>query len=310
MHAAIWVVFAVTFAKRAEANSAASENNAAFAALCGPIRLATSTPRNLHAKDEENSIIAAIAAINLTVADDTFTSKIERDKTWRTAPEEYTKARPGWDKYHDTWAAAKKEITGDNKQKYTNWRSFKGNKAAQAQVSHIAEEAFAINSELETLRAKLTDAPVAAALTKAIHGEAGAATKSFMLNFGASLANRAKRCSQTSWAGEDPKSGTPLLLDAICLCTTGSTSSADGGKACCDKCEETSTADKSAVAATADFQAKWAKLTTACDGLAPKPPLSKQAASQAAAAAVLVALTNKTSSSKSGSEWRRERWKN
>nr|AGH60872.1 variant surface glycoprotein 1979 [Trypanosoma brucei] len=254
MKAAIWAVLAITFTKKAEANSAASENNAAFAALCGPIRLATSTASQLQAKDEANSIIATIAAINLTVADDTFTSKIEQDKTWKEAPDDYKNARPGWGKFHDTWAAAKKEITGDNSQKYTNWRSFKGNKAAQAQVSHIAEEAFAINSELETLRAKLTDAPVAAALTKAIHGEAGAATKNFVLAFGASWEDRAKICSQTSRAGGDPKPGTSLLLDAICLCATGPTSDADGGKACCNKCDETAAADKTNVAASENFK--------------------------------------------------------
>nr|APD73134.1 variant surface glycoprotein 1125.314 [Trypanosoma brucei] len=293
MKPVIWAVLVVAFASRAEGNSAKGDNAAAFAALCQPIRLATSTPSNLHHQGDADSITATITAINLTVADDTFTKKIEHDKTWKTAPEEYKNARPGWDKYHDTWVTAKKEITGDNKHKYTHWNSFKGNKAAQEQVAHIAEEAFRIKSELEKLRAKLNDGHVRTALSKAIHGGAGDDTKNFVLDFGDNWVNRAKICSPTDAEEKQTKPGTSLLLDAICLRTTGPDSDASAGKACCDSCEETTAADKSAVAAGANFKAKWDKLVKACTALAPRPLLNSQSVAQAVAT-MSTALNHKT----------------
>ncbi|SCU65638.1 Trypanosomal VSG domain containing protein, putative [Trypanosoma equiperdum] len=292
MKPAIWAVLVVAFASRAEGNSAKGENAAAFAALCQPIRLATSTPSNLQHQDNADSITATITAINLNVADDTFTKKIEHDKTWQSAPEEYKNARPGWDKYHDTWVTAKKEITGDNKHKYANWNSFKGNKAAQEQVAHIAEEAFTINSELSGLRKTLGTTEVKAELDKAINGPNGETAAGKTIDFGTSWANRAKICSQTARDGSSLKPGTSLLLDSICLCTMGG-NNADAGKACCDNCDETQTADKDSGSINVNFRAKWNKLVEACNKLIKTEALTISAV-QRAANAVASALGQKT----------------
>nr|APD73967.1 variant surface glycoprotein 1125.2085 [Trypanosoma brucei] len=68
---------------------------------------------------------------------------------------------------------------------------------------------------------------------------------------------------------------------------------ADAGKACCDNCDETQTADKDSGSNNVNFRAKWNKLVEACNKLI-KPEDLTISAVQRAANAVASALGQKT----------------
>nr|APD72653.1 variant surface glycoprotein 1125.313 [Trypanosoma brucei] len=275
------------------AHSAAGENAGAFTALCGLITLAKSQPATLQKPSELNSIINTISAINLTVNDDSFGDKIDKDKTWDKASAEYRQTLPGWEHRHDAYAQAKKLLAGDNKAAFEPWKKHKASPEVKQQVNLIAEQAFDIIAAASAdIRNVLDTQKTIDKQNKALYGTETANDDTYKVGTAAAGNTRANVCSQTG-GSHVRKPGFSLVQDALCLCATGPASDGAQGKACCEGCAKDG-GDAEELAANTDAKDKWQKLAAACAALSLNAKLTQQTLA-AAAAAIAGQLTHKAS---------------
>nr|AGH60055.1 variant surface glycoprotein 1115 [Trypanosoma brucei] len=275
------------------AHLAAGENSGAFTALCGLITLAKSQPATFPKPTELDSIINTIAAINLTVSDDNFGAKIDKDTTWDKATAEYRQTLPGWEHRHDAYAQAKKLLAGENKGAFEPWKKHKSSNEVKQQVNLIADQAFAIiEAAAGDIQNVLDTQQTIDKQNEALYGTKTENADTYKVGTAAGSNSRANVCSQTG-VSHIRKPGFSFVQDALCLCATGPASDAAQGKACCEECAKDN-GDATTLAPDNSDPAKWIKLAAACDKLKLNNKLNEQTVA-AATAALAGQLTHKTS---------------
>nr|AGH59954.1 variant surface glycoprotein 1009 [Trypanosoma brucei]APD73015.1 variant surface glycoprotein 1125.164 [Trypanosoma brucei] len=247
-------------------NSKAGENAAAFLALCRIIRIAKQTPQTIQFTNEADSIMKTIAAVNFTLADDTFSAAVDTTKTWATLDASFKDAHAGWQKYYDLYVEAKKLATGNDKHKYAPWARHRNQSHIKQKVALMAEKAFEIANQ-HTARKQEAENTMATSTAQAmaLYGAPTPTTNTYKIGT-SSDDNRAKVCSQQGGAGS-LKPGANLVLDTLCLCTEGPAGDASGGKACCSDCAPGD--GSSAVEHNSEAEKYWTKLEEQCTKLIP-----------------------------------------
>nr|AGH61070.1 variant surface glycoprotein 511 [Trypanosoma brucei] len=201
-----------------QANSAAKDNAAEFAALCGLINLAQHAPKPPSRVEQIDTIARTIVAINLTVGDPKFAKLIDKTKTKENfnaitgAPKEGVEFVK-WQKNYATWAAAKREIEdGEHAAEYRRWQSTKLRTSAIRHIQQSAELAVRLQKQGNLAKSRLKNTKIQDNLNTAQYGSA---TNTEPENHGSNT--RAQTCGTT---GSEPqnKACAYLMLDVLCLC--------------------------------------------------------------------------------------------